>query len=136
MDKDNFFTNTKPNLISDKVIKRLEKILEKKSDTPSTNTLVHIYQNYIQPYWFFIIVVVLTTLFLFIKYCIKKYKDENEDFDLESQQDLNTNDTIDEDENKEHTVTSQNETEDVEYEENYNSSNFETLEREYSFAST
>jgi len=69
------FSGSKPNLINEKIIKKLNKILkENKLDTSFSNSLYDIYQNYIKPNAFGIIVFIVICVFLFMKYIIKQYK--------------------------------------------------------------
>lgn len=136
MDKDNrFFSNTKPNLISEKVMKKLDKLLEKSSNAPTSNTMVYIYENYIQPNLFAIIVIVVLAGFLFIRHMIKKYKEENkqvsdsetEPEDTEKDTEISLEDeSIDDIDDKKDEITEDEITENPN-----NPTNFDTLRNQY-----
>lgn len=82
MDKDILLlSGSKPNLISEKTIRKLDKILENSKTVGSTNHLANIYNNYIKPNLFFILVLIIIVAFLAIRYLIKKYREENYDGD-------------------------------------------------------
>lgn len=76
-----FFSGTNPDLISNKVLKEINKsLIAKPVDVPILPSLgdnmSSFYSNYIQPNLFPIIVFVLITIYLFIKYVLKRDKDE------------------------------------------------------------
>lgn len=136
MDKDNnLFSNTKPNLVSEKIIKKFDKILEKKSPSGSSNTISYIYEHYIQPNWFAIIVVIILGLFLIVRHFIKKYKEENNE-PLETEGEIESDESIEDiDEIKEDTLSE--ETSEVAYEQDNinqnpnNPTNFDTIQNQY-----
>jgi hypothetical protein len=72
---DDFFSESKPDLINKKTMYNFEKMLKKpkdiSDDTSLSNILSYIYNEYIKPNIFFIIVVVLLTLFLLYRYMTK-----------------------------------------------------------------
>jgi len=72
---DDFFSESKPDLINKKTLYNFEKMLKKPKvtveETSWGNTLSYIYDEYIKPNVFFIIVIVLLALFLLYRYMTK-----------------------------------------------------------------
>jgi len=90
--KDNvLFSNSKPNLISEKCVRKLDKILENVKTTSVTSHMSNIYNDYIKPNLFGILVVVFIGIFLLIMYIVKKYKEENYE-DIKEEDTIETED--------------------------------------------
>lgn len=77
MEHDIFFSGSMPNLVSDKVIKKITKIFKDAESVTVTNHLSNFYDNYIKPNLFALLMFVTLALFLTVKYFVKKYKDEH-----------------------------------------------------------
>lgn len=97
MDDTQFFSGIKPNLINEKALKSIDKILNNTKNEVTITTgghLVKIYEDYIRPNLFGILVVVVITVFLFIRYVLKQHSvnnpDINEESDIESISSKNT----------------------------------------------
>ena len=75
---DELFSESKPDLINKKTLHNFEKMLKKPKvtteETSWVNTLHYIYNEYIKPNIFFIIVVVLLVLFLLYRYLTRSEK--------------------------------------------------------------
>jgi hypothetical protein len=82
MDDDNmFFSGSVPNLISEKAIRKINKILKNSKQqisTTSENHLIQIYQTYIKPNLFALIVFLIIIVFLLIRYILKVFREEQE----------------------------------------------------------
>lgn len=73
---DEFFSESKPDLINKKTLYNFERMLKKKSNITTEETywsscLYFIYDEYIKPNIFFIIVIILLALFLIYRYMTK-----------------------------------------------------------------
>jgi hypothetical protein len=76
IDNTQFFSGTKPNLINEKALKSINKILDTSTIQNQETTGEHLYKlydNYVKPNMFGLLVIVIVSLFLFIRYIIKKY---------------------------------------------------------------
>jgi hypothetical protein len=87
------FSGSKPNLISEKIFKKLDNYLIVKNNENVHNHLFKIYDDYIKPNLFAIIVIIAVAIFLAIRYIIKKYNYENEITDIP---DIDANENTDE----------------------------------------
>jgi flagellar biosynthesis/type III secretory pathway M-ring protein FliF/YscJ len=97
MDKDILLlSGSTPNLISEKTLRKLDKILENSKTVGSTNHLANIYNDYIKPNLFAILVLVVIVAFLVIRYIIKKYREENEEDSEEDSEEYIDEESIDE----------------------------------------
>jgi uncharacterized membrane protein len=74
----NFYSNTKPELVSSKLLHNMEKIFGNYTNNITDNTwqnnMGHFYTNYIQPNLFPIIVIALMAIYLAIRYILKENK--------------------------------------------------------------
>lgn len=79
---DDFFSESKPDLINKKTLHHFEKIISKAKNIQEpnniswTNYLYNFYEEYLKHNMFFIIVIVLLTIFLIYKYMTKPKKDK------------------------------------------------------------
>ena len=91
IDNTQFFSGTKPNLINEKALKSINKILDNSTIQNQITTGEHLYKlydDYIKPNLFALLVIVVISLFLFIRYIIKKYNESvNINNEIESVQD-------------------------------------------------
>lgn len=87
---DDFFSESKPDLINKKILYNFEKMLKKPkiTDQADWSNLIYFYEEYIKPNIFFIIVIILLTLFLIYRYITKSNSTEN----LEQFSDLSISD--------------------------------------------
>jgi len=81
------FSGTIPDLINKKTMNNLQKMLKKPPGPPPdqsywSNTFSYIYEDYIRPNLFFIIILIILTLFLLYRYSTK----ETIDFDFEPEE--------------------------------------------------
>ncbi|ATZ80781.1 hypothetical protein BMW23_0735 [Bodo saltans virus] len=88
------FSGSKPSLISDKILKKLDNYFVVKNNENVHNHLLKIYEDYIKPNLFAIIVIVIVVIFLSIRYIIKQH---NYDDQLDELPDIDNNDNFDED---------------------------------------
>jgi hypothetical protein len=96
IDNTQFFSGTKPNLINEKALKSINKILDNNTIPNQATTGEHLYKlydDYIKPNMFGILVIVVISLFLFIRYIIKKYN-ESLHLDDEIESENNNNDNV------------------------------------------
>lgn len=98
MDDLPFFSGIKPNLINEKALKSIDKILNNTKNEITVTTgdhLIKIYEDYIRPNLFGIIVIVVIVAYLFIRYILKQHNinnlDNNDESDVESTLSKNTN---------------------------------------------
>ena len=74
----NFYSNTKPELVSSKLLHNMEKIFGNYTNNITDNTwqnnMGHFYTNYVQPNLFPIIVIALMAIYLAIRYILKENK--------------------------------------------------------------
>ena len=70
------FSRSKPNLVNNKVLKHMNKIFKTTGGTEPTwgDNLSHFYVNYIQPNLFPLIILVIISVFLTIRYFLKQNK--------------------------------------------------------------
>jgi hypothetical protein len=123
----NNFSGTKPNLISEKVIKKLNKILDKKGSPIPTNNLGYFYENYIKPHFFTIIVVVIMVVFLLVRHYFKKNKDKEQENDNIELSDIESEIEITEKQQDDTPMTFELEN----FEQKEEEYNFDTLQRQY-----
>lgn len=103
MDNTQFFSGMRPNLINEKALKTINKILDNSEIPPPTTGehLFKLYDEYIKPNVFGILIIVIISLFLFIRYVIKKYNDSDAQIDAEIE-------NVDENVNKENNKNKEN----------------------------
>jgi len=76
-----FFSGSKPNIINEKTIKKLDELLSKTSQpTTITDHMTTIFEDYIRPNLLAILVAVAITIFLSIRYLIKQMNNEMGEF--------------------------------------------------------
>jgi hypothetical protein len=93
MDNSQFFSGIKPNLINEKALKSISKILDESTiyNQPTTGeNLLKLYENYIKPNMFGLLVIVIISIFLFIRYIIKKYN-ESTDIEIDLNEEVSQN---------------------------------------------
>lgn len=135
-----FFSNTQPNLLNDKALNSFNKIFKIDNEIKLTTGehLIKMYDNYIKPNLFALIIISLVFIFLFIKYIVKKYNEEikiKEEIDnINNETNENNNDDNKEIELEKISInTETNENEKGDKEKNVNSS-FIELNEEYNRA--
>jgi hypothetical protein len=85
MDDHQFFSGSKPNLINSRALKNIEKILNNtKNEIKPDNHLIKLYQKYIYPNLFGILVFIIFIVFIFIRYLIKQNNNpKNREIDID-----------------------------------------------------
>jgi hypothetical protein len=79
-DNTKFFSGTKPKLINEKALKSIDKLFDNNAaNITMTNEehLFKIFETYIKPNLFPIVIVIIISIYLFIRYFLKKYNEEN-----------------------------------------------------------
>lgn len=105
IDNAQFFSGTKPNLINEKALRSINKIFNDNVISQGETTGEHLwklYNDYIKPNMFGLLVIIIISFFLFIRYIIKKYNEGekiSDDIDTEKY-DLHNTDSNDDDYDK------------------------------------
>jgi hypothetical protein len=96
MEKDLFFSGETPDLINKQALESIDKILDNDNQPQLTtgDHLFKIYDDYIKPNLFALIIILVISVFLFIRYIIKQY---NESIEAEEEEIVNSDNTIDTD---------------------------------------
>jgi hypothetical protein len=90
MDTTQFFSGIRPNLINEKALKAINKILDN-SAIPEPTTGEHLfklYDEYIKPNIFGILIIVIISIYLFIRYIIKQYNENEAQIDTEIESEI------------------------------------------------
>lgn len=90
MESNHFFSGSTPNLINKNALESLNKIFDSNInniETPTGEHLFKIYEEYVKPNLFALIIIAIISLFLFIRYIIKKYNETIDNDDEISNQD-------------------------------------------------
>lgn len=87
-----FFSGSEPQLLNEKALKSLNKIFENNIiETKTTGEHIFtLYNEYVRPNLFALLILIIVCIFLFIRYIIKKYNVENKDeIDIEIDKEIN-----------------------------------------------
>lgn len=80
MKEEHFFSGATPNLINKNALETINKILNNNinQEIPTGEHLFQIYNEYIKPNLFALLIIIIISLFLFIRYVIKQHNENKE----------------------------------------------------------
>ena len=90
------FSNTKPHIFNNDVLEKMENMfkIDEKLTITTGQHLYKLYDDYIKPNMFPIVVIVIVVLILTMKYYIKKHNDKIKVIDTKEEQEINLDEEI------------------------------------------